>query len=198
MITLMILAAALLIGVALMNEYGWADLTGKTRNSLVFETRNKNYGAYEIREKYSNRLLIAFFGSLAFITLAAFTPKLFPNTKTEGPDESHPKGSVIIAPQEKEEKKEKETVFENKKTEPAAPKTKDISTVAVPQPKPSSTQQLIDTTEKPKNAIVSNITHKGDSTLTAYTNPATKPGKGGSGECLDCPPPVPPVLEAPK
>ena len=169
-----IIITALLVSVALMNEYGWADLTGQTRNNVVFETRNKAYGAYEIRQKYSNRLIIAFFGSLGILTLAAFSPKFFvPAAKQVNVVEN--KRSVVTQIENPAEKKEekKEEVFEQKKQE-SAPKKPDVSTVAAITPTPTDKPQLQDTTEKPKNAIVSNVTHKGDSLAIAGNVP---PGK---------------------
>ena len=34
----------------------WQQVSSAERNDLVFEQRNKNYGAYEIRKKYDKRL----------------------------------------------------------------------------------------------------------------------------------------------
>ena len=38
-------------------------------DDIIFEYRNKNYGAYELRKKYNKRLIIAFF--IAFILFSA-------------------------------------------------------------------------------------------------------------------------------
>jgi len=183
------------VGVILMNEFGWANLTGSIRNNVVFETRNKEYGAYEIRQKYSNRLIVAFLGSLAFITLAAFSPKFFPHTPKPTTEEklNGPAIDVKEMVNEKKEEPKKEEIRENKveKQQPA-PKHPDVSTFANTTPKPTDKKQELDTLNKPDpNAIASNVNHKGDSTATATLPPGIIPKGtgGGTGECLDCPPP---------
>lgn len=40
----------------------WNMVTSKTRNDTVFENRNKEYGAYQIRKDYDKRLLLILFG----------------------------------------------------------------------------------------------------------------------------------------
>lgn len=167
-----------------MNEYGWTDLTGNTRNDLVFEKRNKNYGAYEIRQKYSNRLVIAFFGAIAFISIAAISPKVFLKSDAlavqpgrPGPDHSITEYDNKLKEDKKEEIKEN---IEKPKTDAA--KGADVNTKAELQPKATDKPVVTDTTQN-KNAIVSTVTHKGlDSTSTAQVIP----GKGGTGNCMDC------------
>lgn len=38
---------------------GWMDVTSETRNEIVFEGRNKEYGAYYVRKKYQKVILMA-------------------------------------------------------------------------------------------------------------------------------------------
>ena len=38
----------------------WDDVTSYGRNEIVFEGKNKAYGAYFVRRKYQNILLLAF------------------------------------------------------------------------------------------------------------------------------------------
>src|SRR5688572_13628416 len=48
----------------------WDNCINEGRNALVFETRNKNYGAYIIRREYSRTVLMAFlFSSILMIIL---------------------------------------------------------------------------------------------------------------------------------
>lgn len=47
---------------------------------LVFENRNKEYGAYLLRRSYDNRLLVGLFGTLLVATLLLFIPRLLPHT----------------------------------------------------------------------------------------------------------------------
>lgn len=166
-----------------MNEYGWTDLTGNTRNDLVFEKRNKNYGAYEIRQKYSNRLVIAFFGAIAFISIAAISPKVFLKSDALAVQPNRPGPDQIVKEYENPKKKEKEEIKENiEKPKTDAAKGADVNTKAELQPKATDKPVVTDTTQN-KNAIVSTVTHKGlDSTSTAQVIP----GKGGTGNCMDC------------
>ena len=39
----------------------WDNCINEDRVELVFAGRNKDYGAYEIRKKYSKTLMVAFF-----------------------------------------------------------------------------------------------------------------------------------------
>lgn len=184
-----IIIAALLVSVVLMNDFGWADLTGNKRNNVVFETRNKSYGAYEIRQKYSNRLIVAFFGSLGILTLAAFSPKFFTTTEKHTVVEKEPKGPIIHTfDNRKKEEIKKEEIFENKKVEKQqAPKKQDVSTVAANKPIATDKKQELDTVQKPKDAFVSNVNHIGKDTGVVAINPLTPKGGEGDGDCIDCP-----------
>lgn len=48
----------------------WQQVTSDTRNSIVFENRNKNYGAYEIRSNYNRNLLLIILGLILFLGLS--------------------------------------------------------------------------------------------------------------------------------
>lgn len=48
-------------------------------NDLLFENKNKNYGAYAIRRSQSDNLLIAMFSSLSFFAIIAFGAYWFSN-----------------------------------------------------------------------------------------------------------------------
>lgn len=186
--TIVIILAALVLGVVLMKETGWADLTGNQRNNLVFEKRNKAYGAFEIRRKYGNRLVFAFLCTMCILTMAAFAPRFLhqsaTNTQTEKPN---PKTETRIFDNEKKVEKE-EPPLEKKEQ----PKKQDVSTVAKTPPAPSEIPQ-IDTTKTPDNAIVSNITHTGTDTSTLI-DPRIPIGKS-EGNCIDCKTTPPPPVE---
>ena len=40
------------------SEKNWQEVTSSERNDVVFENRNKNYGAFQIRRQYNNQLVI--------------------------------------------------------------------------------------------------------------------------------------------
>jgi protein TonB len=52
----------------------WNDVVNPQRVELVFERKNKAYGAYVIRKEYNRRLLLAFIFSLAAIILSIAIP----------------------------------------------------------------------------------------------------------------------------
>ncbi len=186
MIILFVSLIALGLGVVLMKEYGWADLTGNTRNDLVFETRHKKYGAYEIRQKYSNRLVIAFVGVLGFISLAAVSPKLF-NSGIAPIVKSNDKDSSVVIFENTHKEKEKEKILENKLKQDSPPAG--APTKAIVPPVASDKTQLIDSTKKNDLAINDIKTKKGDTSAIAL-NPTTNPpgNPPGTGKCLNCPP----------
>ena len=49
-------------------------------NEILFEHRNKTYGAYSLRKNYDNRILFGFLFTLSFILLIAGAPKFFKNS----------------------------------------------------------------------------------------------------------------------
>lgn len=48
------------------------NILGASLIDIIFEGRNKNYGAYELREKYNSRLYSAIIGTIAFASLIVF------------------------------------------------------------------------------------------------------------------------------
>lgn len=91
---------------------GTTDLSRGGFNELVFENRNKEYGAYVIRKEYNERILFAFLITstvvICSILLFAFTPKNKIVEETILPP-TDPLGGFTIKPDEqlppKEEKK---------------------------------------------------------------------------------------------
>ncbi|MFM7216883.1 MAG: energy transducer TonB [Bacteroidota bacterium] len=59
-----------------MNIHGWNDAVNPDRIDLVFENRNKEYGAYVIRKRYERLLVRAFAITLLAILLAIVIPKI--------------------------------------------------------------------------------------------------------------------------
>jgi protein TonB len=192
MMTFIILAVALTAVVLILNEYGWTDLTGGTRNNLVFEKRNKSYGAYEIRQKYSARLFVAVIGAMGFISVAAVSPKFFMGSGTTLNGPSDVDGPHVVTEVTRPEKPEKpkEEIKENKVVKPsapAAPKNTVIPPVVTNKP------VVLDTNTKTK-PIVTDGSANGDSTLANNANtPPGKIGGGGNGNggdkpCINCEP----------
>lgn len=58
-------------------------VAAQTWDDLVFENRNKAYGAYSVRRSYSDRVIYALFISMAGLTLILITPTLVSLLKGE-------------------------------------------------------------------------------------------------------------------
>ncbi|MEI6816535.1 MAG: TonB family protein [Bacteroidota bacterium] len=52
----------------------WTSILSKTRNAIVFENKNKEYGAYKIRQGYFKTLIRSYIVSIIFIFLLFYTP----------------------------------------------------------------------------------------------------------------------------
>jgi protein TonB len=64
---------------------------------IVFDNRNKNYGAYVLRKYYSNRLVIALGGMLGFVLMLILIVSLNPSVRKAISDIADPeKGPVVI------------------------------------------------------------------------------------------------------
>ena len=48
----------------------WQQVTSSNRNDIVFEEKNKNYGAYQIRRDYNKNLLLIIVGLILLIGLS--------------------------------------------------------------------------------------------------------------------------------
>ena len=64
---------------------GWMDVTSEIRNEIVFEGRNKEYGAYFVRRLYNKSVFIAISVSIAVRRFACFGNRRFqlPNGQIE-------------------------------------------------------------------------------------------------------------------
>ena len=75
MVTLFLFIAMTVLVLSLNQD--WSNVNFKNRNQLVFENRNQNYGAYDIRRSYSRNLGISLIISLTFASLVFLTPYIF-------------------------------------------------------------------------------------------------------------------------
>lgn len=76
----------------------WGDVTSLARNEIVFEGRNKEYGAYYVRQNYDRALLMGLLFSLSLLVLGGGVPYLIsklsshpiiPATKEDGKEAYH-------------------------------------------------------------------------------------------------------------
>lgn len=73
----------------------WNDLTLDARNELVFEGRNQNYGAYELRKHYNKRVTMIIGGMIAF-SIALFGLKLFIDNKPEEVEKPIDMSNIVV------------------------------------------------------------------------------------------------------
>lgn len=60
--------------IALSSSSDWTDVVSDGRNELVFEHKNKNYGAFELRKRYNRTVTIALIISSAAFLFAVSVP----------------------------------------------------------------------------------------------------------------------------
>jgi periplasmic protein TonB len=87
LITIVILLVA---GISLYEYFSsktWQQVTSAERNEVVFEDRNHEYGAYQIRTNYSRNLILVMAGVILFIGTAFGVYKLIMNLPQEKPEE---------------------------------------------------------------------------------------------------------------
>ncbi|MBX7225798.1 MAG: TonB family protein [Chitinophagales bacterium] len=66
---------------------GWDNPLSQNRNDIVFENRNKAYGAYELRQRYNNYILLALLAGIGLIGLGVAGPYIASIIKKAGPKE---------------------------------------------------------------------------------------------------------------
>ena len=156
---------------------------------LVFENRNKAYGAYDLRRSYRGLLTRAFLIGVLFFSGMVLLPLLYSKTiKTEAKEEDGT--TVILNPEDFETVEEEDPVpdepFENKQEEvlqsldDVAPPSEQVATIAnvVPEPVENAPIETPPPTKKDmENKAISTKTVEG----VAATNNAPPPVQGVEG-----------------
>lgn len=156
---------------------------------LVFENRNKAYGAYDLRRSYRGLLTKAFLIGVLFFSGMVLLPLLYSKTiKTEAKEEDGT--TVILNPEDFETVEEEDPVpdepFENKQEEvlqsldDVAPPSEQVATIAnvVPEPVENAPIETPPPTKKDmENKAISTKTVEG----VAATNNAPPPVQGVEG-----------------
>jgi protein TonB len=75
MLTVALLALFTLLCVLLSADRAWDNVTKPERNALVFDGRNRSYGAFVLRREYDRRFVWAFAGAMAMVGAAVIVPK---------------------------------------------------------------------------------------------------------------------------
>ena len=70
-----------------LSSKNWQQITSVERNEIVFEDRNHEYGAYQIRTNYSRNLILVMAGVILFIGTTFGIYKLIMNLPEEKPKE---------------------------------------------------------------------------------------------------------------
>jgi|JI10StandDraft_1071094.scaffolds.fasta_scaffold425811_2 protein TonB len=75
----------------------WNDELSNERNQIVFENRNRAYGAFAMREAYNDNMIKALFGGLLFFGLILMIPAFYGVSKIKMPDiRDIPNGEVVL------------------------------------------------------------------------------------------------------
>lgn len=83
MIPFLILAAVLLALSLLLTDLGWNNVLSPARNDVVFEGRNRAYGAYPLRRDHPRVMVLAFVGATGLFSMGVILPGLFAGNTTE-------------------------------------------------------------------------------------------------------------------
>lgn len=138
-------------------EQGWID--------LVFEGRNKAYGAYQLRKDNGKTTIKAFFSGLGFIAALIAIPVVMNSFKPAPETAENPEGILVVEPGIIPI--EPPAVVEPPKPDDAGPAPKnDNKTVRFTQPVATSepVNEPITNTEEIENTEVSHVTSAGTDT----------------------------------
>jgi protein TonB len=124
------------------------DLLNKQWLDIVFEGRNKSYGAYELRKKNNNTSMIAFFIGAFVFALAVATPKIAEFLGSAGDDDSANLNTKITTVKLPPKEKPKENL------PPPPPPPPKVDQVKVVKPVVAKTEEV--TEDPPKNKEVEN------------------------------------------
>lgn len=161
------------LSVLLTFDTSWMNLLQGTRNELVFASRNKAYGAYELRTDYDRRLIIAMVSAIVFFGLVIGTPFLISKI---GPKEAEPEKVKVV--------EVNLDLFQEDQPEEAPPPPE---VVPPPQPQIETVQFVaVEASDEPVEAPPP--TQEDLSATTASTTTQ-------EGEKIDAPPPPPPPVE---
>ncbi|MEO7080929.1 MAG: energy transducer TonB [Flavobacteriales bacterium] len=83
-----VIIVAFLVGLSVLLTFDttWMNLLQVTRNELVFEKRNKEYGAYDLRTSYNKRLGLAMLAGILFFGIMVGAPFLASKMGDEAPE----------------------------------------------------------------------------------------------------------------
>lgn len=110
------------------------NLTSKKWNDIIFEGKNKDYGAYEMRQTSSQRLIIAFLISIAIVVFVAFLPSLIETVTPKKNISDNLSESTVLADLQRElEEQVQEKDIIREETAPPPPPLKSTIQFTAPE-----------------------------------------------------------------
>ena len=177
MTTFLIIAGLLAAFTLLFADMGWNNVLSASRNDLVFEGRNRAYGAYPMRREHHRVMVLAFTIALGFVGTALTVPRLVSHGP-EGPAVPPPTYDTIEVyyppvDQVKPKHVEQQRTKPDKRDPDELPKEAKDSVEVMPKDTTSSNDPKVG----PNGPTApSDSTGKGDPTGGGGTNVVTPPG----------------------
>lgn len=84
--------------IAYKTNGAWEDVTSMGRNEIVFEGRNKEYGAYVVRQRYKGALLLSLLIAGSFGALCAAIPLVIHYFSKPAVTDTKAKTTVVVTP----------------------------------------------------------------------------------------------------
>lgn len=160
----------LALSLVMAMDLSWNNVLAAARNTIVFEDRHQDYGAFVLRRDYVRRLLMAVVGSVLFFGLAVSIPKII--AAFSGEEEVKEAKKIVDV--------NLELFEEEKKEEPPPPPTEPPPPVKIETVQFTQLEAVDEPVEEPPPT---------QETLQETTASTTTQ----EGEKIDAPPPPPPV-----
>jgi len=173
--TTYVILVAVLIGLSILLTFDttWMSLLQGTRNELVFAERNKEYGAFDLRQSYTSRLGMAMVAAIAFFAVVVGTPYAISKLGDKAP-----------APDKVKIVEVNLDLFEEDQPEEPPPPPE---VIPPPQPQIETVQfTAVEASDEPVEASPPTQEDLKETTASTTTQ---------EGEKIDAPPPPPPVEE---
>jgi protein TonB len=148
----------------------WQQVTSSERNEIVFEERNHEYGAYQIRKNYNLRLILILV-SVTFASGIAFgIYKIIQNLPE--PEKVESKMDLAAFAPDAEQDKEEEIV---EPLEPEIPPAQQTIQFIAPVIDNNATEENVTTVDETKDTPVSNETQQGNDEFGQIVEEKDKP-----------------------
>ncbi|MGB6048350.1 MAG: energy transducer TonB [Flavobacteriales bacterium] len=83
---IIIVVVLVVLSVLLTFDTTWMNLLQGTRNELVFAERNKDYGAFDLRQSYTRRLGVSMVAAIIFFGVVVGTPFILSKVGDKAPE----------------------------------------------------------------------------------------------------------------